>query len=70
MQPIPTNLQNDFLNTARKERKRVEVVRRNATGIDKADDVHGLRGLDIGLAEVFVVQQHVLVLGVLVDRMY
>ncbi|WP_430869782.1 RNA chaperone Hfq [Cupriavidus basilensis] len=25
MQPIPTNLQNDFLNTARKERKRVEV---------------------------------------------
>ena len=25
MQSIPTNLQNDFLNTARKERKRVEV---------------------------------------------
>jgi host factor-I protein len=25
MQPIPTNSQNDFLNTARKERKRVEV---------------------------------------------
>jgi len=25
MQYIPTNLQNDFLNTARKERKRVEV---------------------------------------------
>ncbi len=25
MQPIPTNPQNDFLNTARKERQRVEV---------------------------------------------
>src|SRR5581483_10667708 len=46
--------------------RRLEVERLDLRGVDEGDDVHGLRGLDVGAAEVLVREHDVAVLLVLV----